>query len=155
MFIETQKNLESPNFPLEYRKNNVCIWKLKAPKGYQVALKFQSFHIENHEKCFYDYIEIRDGSEIDSPLLGLYCGSNIPPDIKSTHNEMLVKFHSDNSIEHSGFSVIIFKEYNECSDNKHGCEHDCINTIGSYKCECKIGYELQSDGRSCKGLYLK
>jgi len=33
----------------------------------------------------------------------------------------------------------------------HGCEHDCINTLGGYECSCKIGYELHSDGKHCEG----
>jgi len=33
----------------------------------------------------------------------------------------------------------------------HGCEHDCINTLGGYECSYKIGYELHSDGKHCEG----
>ena len=29
-------------------------------------MKFQSFEIENHDNCVYDYLEIRDG---ESPLI--------------------------------------------------------------------------------------
>ncbi|XP_035668270.1 kielin/chordin-like protein isoform X5 [Branchiostoma floridae] len=30
------------------------------------------------------------------------------------------------------------------------CDHDCVNTVGSYYCTCVFGYQLQEDGRSCK-----
>ena len=33
---------------------------------FQVALKFQSFEIENHDNCVYDYLEIRDGGRFIS-----------------------------------------------------------------------------------------
>ena len=44
-----------------------------------------------------------------------------------------------------------FLEYDECATEGHGCEHICVNTLGGYRCECKIGYELQSDGKKCEG----
>lgn len=31
----------------------------------------------------------------------------------------------------------------------------CINTPGSFKCDCPDGYELQSDGRTCLGNLFK
>lgn len=31
------------------------------------------------------------------------------------------------------------------------CMGSCINTPGSYKCQCPVGYEIQEDGRTCKG----
>lgn len=31
----------------------------------------------------------------------------------------------------------------------HGCHHDCVNTEGSYRCSCKVGYSLQLDGKTC------
>ena len=42
-------------------------------------------------------------------------------------------------------------EVDECESEGHGCEHDCVNTLGGYRCECKIGYELHSDGKHCEG----
>jgi tolkin protein len=47
----------------------------------------------------------------------------------------------------------IISEYDECATNKHGCDHECVNTLGSFKCECRIGYELHSDGKKCEGKW--
>ena len=41
----------------------------------------------------------------------------------------------------------------ECTSNNGYCEHSCINTIGSYKCLCDEGYVLNSNARSCSGIY--
>ncbi|KAG8240078.1 hypothetical protein J437_LFUL008111, partial [Ladona fulva] len=30
------------------------------------------------------------------------------------------------------------------------CAHSCIPTPGSYRCECREGFSLMSDGRSCQ-----
>ena len=34
------------------------------------------------------------------------------------------------------------------------CQHICNNTIGSYVCDCRIGYALNSDGRTCRGTCM-
>ncbi|XP_013784459.2 tolloid-like protein 1, partial [Limulus polyphemus] len=142
--------LQSPNYPEDYRPHKECVWKINVPETYQVALHFQSFEIENHDNCVYDYVEIRDGHYVTSPLLGKFCGYKIPDEVHSRTNKMLVKFHSDASVEKAGFSATFIKEYDECSGKGHGCEHTCINTLGGYRCECKIGYELHSDGKKCE-----
>ncbi|KAK9878934.1 hypothetical protein WA026_003756 [Henosepilachna vigintioctopunctata] len=148
--INSEGHLESPNFPDEYQPNKECIWRITVPKNHQVALRFQSFEVENHDGCVYDYVEIRDGHSQESPLLGVYCGHKIPGDIISTSNKLLVKFVSDGSVQKGGFSAVIMKENDECSRNDHGCEQECINTLGGYECNCKIGYELHSDGKNCE-----
>lgn len=45
-------------------------------------MKFQSFELENHDNCAYDYVEIRDGNDVDSQLIGIFCGYILPPNIK-------------------------------------------------------------------------
>lgn len=37
--------LQSPNYPDDYRPNKECIWRISVPEDYQVALKFQSFEV--------------------------------------------------------------------------------------------------------------
>lgn len=44
-------------------------------------------------------------------------------------------------------------ERDECSLGIHGCDHYCINTIGSYYCDCYSGYILNADRRTCSGVY--
>lgn len=67
---------------MEYLANKECIWKITVPEGYQVALKFQSFEVENHDTCVYDYVEVRDGDNKDSPIIGVFCGYKSPPHMK-------------------------------------------------------------------------
>lgn len=43
-------------------------------------------------------------------------------------------------------------EKDECAQpDQGGCMDVCVNTIGSYRCDCRPGYELSSDGRRCEG----
>lgn len=150
-YVDEEGHLESPNYPEEYHPNKECIWRITVPENYQVALKFQSFDVENHDSCVYDYVEIRDGITVDAPIIKVHCGHKPPGDVISTSNHMLVKFVSDGSVQKGGFSATIMKEYDECSKVDHGCAQLCVNTLGSYVCACRIGFELHSDGKNCEG----
>ncbi|XP_073674791.1 bone morphogenetic protein 1a [Garra rufa] len=143
--------IQSPNYPDDYRPNKVCVWKITVAQGYHVGLTFQSFEIERHDNCAYDYLEVRDGNSESSPLLGRFCGYDKPDDIKSSSNQLWMKFVSDGSVNKAGFAANFFKEMDECSRPDNGrCEQRCVNTLGSYKCACDPGYELAADKRSCE-----
>ncbi|XP_022086769.1 fibrillin-1-like [Acanthaster planci] len=43
-------------------------------------------------------------------------------------------------------------DVNECLVQNGGCDHACVNTRGSYRCDCSAGFVLQSDGKSCADL---
>jgi len=34
------------------------------------------------------------------------------------------------------------------------CEHMCTNTVGSFQCSCSGGYQLGSNGKSCRGKFI-
>ena len=155
VIIDGSGNLESPNFPDDYLPNKECVWRLTAPQDYQVALVFQTFEVENHDSCFYDFVAVYDGNSTESPLIGLFCGMNIPQDVHSTGNQLLVKFVSDGSVQKGGFSATYLKEFDECTRSDHGCEHKCVNTLGGYECKCDIGFELHSDNKKCEGMLCK
>uniref|UniRef100_S4RKH7 EGF-like domain-containing protein n=1 Tax=Petromyzon marinus TaxID=7757 RepID=S4RKH7_PETMA len=40
-------------------------------------------------------------------------------------------------------------DLDECSAYNGGCQHTCINTPGSYHCECHAGTRLHADGKTC------
>ncbi|XP_001920501.5 hemicentin-1 [Danio rerio] len=42
-------------------------------------------------------------------------------------------------------------DIDECAFRKP-CQHECRNTIGSYQCTCPPGYQLLSNGRTCKDI---
>ena len=74
------------------------------------------FQLEQHDNCIYDYLEFRDGDQMDSPLIGRFCGYSLPKNIKSSGNIMRIKFASDPSVEKAGFSIKFVKgKQFECS----------------------------------------
>ena len=48
-----------------------------------------------------------------------------------------------------GFSHIA-TDIDECSMNL--CEHNCMNTIGSFECSCRDGFD--QDGLNCTGTHI-
>lgn len=46
------------------------------------------------------------------------------------------------------------RDVNECAANSHLCKNGhCVNTKGSFKCECYEGFEVSSDGKQCIGIH--
>lgn len=46
-------------------------------------------------------------------------------------------------------SSLFILDVDECQVHNGGCQQRCINTPGSYHCECKAGFRLHADSRSC------
>lgn len=42
-------------------------------------------------------------------------------------------------------------DVDECLAPNGTCEHICVNTLGSFQCSCRPGYQLHIDGRTCVG----
>ena len=78
MYKGTSGTITSPGFPNKYPHKKTCIWSIRVPKGKVVTFQFSLFDVENHSFCKYDYLEIRDGWENQSPQLGRYCTTRPP-----------------------------------------------------------------------------
>ena len=45
-------------------------------------------------------------------------------------------------------------DIDECINGDHGCNQNCTNTDGSYKCICEDGYVLDNDMKTCIGMCI-
>jgi len=72
-----------------------------------VDLNFVLFDIEpgTGTSCDYDYIDIYDGPNASSPLIGKYCNNNIPTTVSSTGSSITLVFHSDPGLEMAGYQI--------------------------------------------------
>jgi len=44
-------------------------------------------------------------------------------------------------------------DIDECiSSSTNMCQQNCVNIPGSYSCQCRAGYRLNTDGLSCSGM---
>jgi len=107
LFTSASGEITSPLHPdtQNYHNNLNCEYLIRAPAGDRISLSFLSFGLEDHNDCGYDYLELRDGGRGDSPLVGRYCGSAMPPDFASSSNEVMLKFYADWSVTDDGFRV--------------------------------------------------
>lgn len=106
--LQTGRNgiIQSPNFPQDYPVDKVCSWIIQVQPGDKVLLSFESFAVEGHEVCQYDYVLIRDGESSKSPMIGKFCGTSRPATITSTGNHLSVTFRSDSSTTDQGFRAV-------------------------------------------------
>ncbi len=74
-----------------------------------VKMEFTEFNVENELNCGYDYLEIYDGSDINTPLIGKWCGVDSPGTLIASNDEgaLTVYFHSDNNTNLSGWKAIV------------------------------------------------
>ena len=43
-------------------------------------------------------------------------------------------------------------DLDECGARSHDCQQVCVNTEGSFRCECHSGFMLNRDRKSCQGI---
>ncbi|KAM4899363.1 inactive serine protease PAMR1 isoform 2-T2 [Sylvia borin] len=123
-----------------YPLNARCEWTIYVQAGFNIELRFSMLSLEFDYMCQYDYVEIRDGDNLDSRIIKKFCGNERPPPIRSTGSSLHVLFQSDGSKNFDGFHAV-FEEITACSSSP--CLHDgtCIlDKSSTYKCACLAGY---------------
>ncbi|CAG5115141.1 unnamed protein product, partial [Candidula unifasciata] len=81
-----------------------CVWRLSANQGETIALSITRLNIAVSANCAGDYLEVRDGHYFKSPLLGRFCGHQIPATLKSTGRRMWVNYATRNG-GYNGFAA--------------------------------------------------
>ncbi|KAJ7390873.1 Bone morphogenetic protein 1, partial [Desmophyllum pertusum] len=89
---EWEGSLTSPNYPLTYPANSSLTWIKSVSPGNRVKITIIYLRTE----CDADYLEIRDGVNMASPLIARYCGSYGFTEITPSGTHVLLHFVSDN-----------------------------------------------------------
>lgn len=127
-----------------YEKKEDCDWHIVTNIGMKIYLKFITFELEHEANCSYDFVEIFDGDDDNSPSLGKFCGNQVklseslnelnsnfefviqmPTDMISSSESILIRFRTDDSIHNKGFTLI----YSAVET----IENELINAIDSNK----------------------
>nr|XP_023651386.1 complement C1r subcomponent-like [Paramormyrops kingsleyae] len=156
--------VQTPRYPQPYPASNYEEWELSVPAGYRMQLTFIYMDMEPSVNCFYDSVTVM----YDNKVLGKFCGQENSADghhpgnkpILSPGNHLRLIFQSDDSNPGSqnyvGFSAFYQAiDMDECSqpepEDGSGplCSQICHNTLGSYLCSCRHGFELRPDQRTC------
>ncbi len=74
-----------------------------------VKLEFLEFNIEFEPNCNYDYLEIFDGPDMNSPHLGTWCGTESPGTViaSGTLGALTIHFFSDAAGSEPGWTALV------------------------------------------------
>lgn len=53
------------------------------------------------------------------------------------------------SLLHGVYDLFFCLDVDECLFNNGGCQHVCVNTMGSYECRCNEGFFLSDNQHTC------
>uniref|UniRef100_A0A668AKV0 CUB and Sushi multiple domains 3 n=1 Tax=Myripristis murdjan TaxID=586833 RepID=A0A668AKV0_9TELE len=138
----------SPGWPGYYKDSLSCEWVIEAEPGRSVKISFDRFQTE----LSYDFLEVHDGPNLLSPLIGSFNGTQVPQFLFSTSNFLYLLFTTDNSRSNSGFKIfyeVVTLDTYSCMDpgipvNGVRFGHDLsIGSTVSFQCE--PGYRLSHE----------
>ncbi|KPJ00966.1 Cubilin [Papilio xuthus] len=99
--------ISSPNYPYVPPPYTECVWVFIGPPGEILRIDFiERFDLEKSDSCISEYVEIREGSTINSPVKGRYCGDK-PGTIKTSNNIMYIKYSTQLLEPRNGFKANI------------------------------------------------
>ena len=96
--------------PATDKSNSDCSWVIGNDED-QASVSFTTFDLEPHSSCNYDHVEVLTSDSDEGPWSskGKFCGTEKPAD--QTAPYIKVKFHTDGSVQHSGFKAeVSFKK---------------------------------------------
>lgn len=86
-----------------------CFWNITAPANHSIIVHFETFDVEHSDYCYFDYVEVYKGLEInETEKLIKICGNlTSPPSINTESNTAIVYMKTDMSNSGGGFTADI------------------------------------------------
>lgn len=63
---------------------------------------------------------------------------------------IVICWYSAKRVQVCRFFFSFAADKDECSKENGGCQHECVNTFGSYSCQCRSGFVLHENKHDCK-----
>jgi cubilin len=101
----THGAINSPGYPGRYPNGRDCYWQVYAPYGKRIMFQFATMRLETHPNCSYDFVKVYDGITTNSPEIGSYCTTSVPPPLETGGSFALIHFHSDAMANDVGFHI--------------------------------------------------
>uniref|UniRef100_A0A673LGJ5 CUB and sushi domain-containing protein 3-like n=1 Tax=Sinocyclocheilus rhinocerous TaxID=307959 RepID=A0A673LGJ5_9TELE len=138
----------SPGWPGYYKDSLNCEWVIEAESGRSIKITFEKFQTELN--C--DFLELHDGPNLLSPLIGSFNGTQVPQFLFSSGNHLYMLFTTDNSRSNSGFKILyesVMVDAYSCLDPGiplNGLRYGQDFSIGStVSFGCDSGYRLSHE----------
>ena len=93
-----------------YSNNEDIIMTIHAGSpGAKLRAIFTEFNVEPQQNCSYDYLSIYNGPSIMDPLIGSFCGNQLPNTVTSTSSvgSLTFLFHSDYHNNYAGWAATL------------------------------------------------
>ena len=108
--------LSSPNYPDIISSPKNCTYSITASAYETITLHFNTFDLGS-EFCHGSWIVVFDGPTADpEKILSQNCGNIAPDDVRSTSNEMTIRFYTDGTQEIHGFEASFDFKTSGCGD---------------------------------------
>ncbi|XP_013393826.1 uncharacterized protein LOC106161422 isoform X2 [Lingula anatina] len=129
-----------------YQDNEDCYWYIVVPDGYTIKVTFTTVLT----LAAGDYLHVYESngtSKLRGTLKNSHWGRPVNP-INSAGRFLTFHFTSDGHERYYGFRAKYEAvDIDECRTNGGGCEYKCVNTAGSFRCECMAGFQVAQ--KSC------
>nr|XP_058952658.1 uncharacterized protein LOC131780054 isoform X2 [Pocillopora verrucosa] len=129
---------------------------------------FYVYELRRPPACHLRYCGVTSGSNVQSLLVMRTSSSvatsshtsakrSVPstPVMRTSPNVMTSSHTSANSLNIKATVATVMPVASSTPFVLHlpaNCQHDCVNTWGSYYCTCRQGYRLEADGKTCQDI---
>lgn len=97
--------ITTPNYPNIYGPDLDC--QVTVTFKDRVLIIFDYFYLEPSSTCSDDWLEVHDGDNSDSELIGeKLCGHDFKSPMESSGISLTLVFHSDGDRNYTGFKII-------------------------------------------------
>jgi hypothetical protein len=106
-YLDVEGTFEDGSGLNNYSQNSDCKWLITAPEGKVIHIKFTEFHTEANTDLLYFF----NGSGTHEKIMAIFSGPNIPPELTTWRNQVLVWFVTDGKNQGKGWKAeYIFRE---------------------------------------------
>jgi len=84
-----------------------CRWLVTVPEDMYAHVEFLFMDVESSCGCWFDSIIVRDGDSCQAPVLGSFCGTDLPAPVTASQNQVEVMFFTDCSVTGAGFNISV------------------------------------------------
>ncbi len=100
-YIEIEGTFDDGSGDNDYAGKCDCKWLITAPKGKVINIKFTEFGTEAKT----DFLYFFDGAGTHEKIMAIFSGPNIPPEVTTWHNQVLVWFVTDGKNQGAGWKA--------------------------------------------------
>ena len=108
---DTAGYLYDPGGPTDnYYDSTVVTFTIDVGPGKTLKLQWLEFELESNDvdmnlACYYDYVEIFEGTDTLGSPLNRYCGSDLPPNFEATSGKITIRLTTDQGSSYAGFKA--------------------------------------------------